>query len=214
MAKAKTANRFTTALDTVMAEVAREYGVDINTHECEHVATHLIAQRHILARMLRGDMRHGDVDNLKTVDALLAPYKAKRDRTRIEVRIVEGVYGIYKCKHCGEQNELEPDTYTPLPDRPAAKPKPAPVEAAPIPVPTPALKPDNVVVQFRENGTGSAIHDVVVPGGIVPPLKRDQPQYGTGNSISPMSVDGSYNGPGRSGYAASVFSDPNPTRKV
>jgi hypothetical protein len=133
----------------LLKRVARELGEKPDAEVVKHVATFRLLRESLQVRLLDG--QHVDPDDLLKVDAVLKQYLPQGKPLAVAIQYVEGVRGIYTCKHCGKRNELKPGEYTPITDKPAkppptadaAKPaaQPSAVAApAPAPAPAPALK--------------------------------------------------------------------------
>jgi hypothetical protein len=127
----------------ILKATAEELGIDASSDRCKQIALlRLLRDNMTTAAMLRQRVPIADVREL---DAMYKAHIPEVEGLQINVNYVEGVTGIYTCKHCGQRNDLEHGSYTPIPDRPAPAPAPVP-EPAPV-----AAKPADNVVDITRN---------------------------------------------------------------
>ena len=97
---------------------AKELGVPVTDWLVKRYAVLMVAHDNAEVELATGG---GNIDHLLKLDEAMQAVRASaptKPKT-VEVKIVEGVRGIYKCRFCGRQNELKPGEYTPLkPDKP------------------------------------------------------------------------------------------------
>jgi hypothetical protein len=136
----------------ILKEVAADLEVEPDSELCTHVSTLRLMRENIQARLLRGE--RVDPDDVLKLDQALRQYLPERKAPSISVSFVEGVVGIYKCQHCGKQNDLKDGEYTPLKSRfdkspqmiegtaTEVKPSPAPTDGNAAPSTAAAAKAD------------------------------------------------------------------------
>jgi hypothetical protein len=123
-------------------ETARQLRCKLTDPRVEHVAMLKLMRENIQARLLLNEKV--DTADVLRLDEALRAYMpvsgsaAANEPHTIKIAYVEGVTGIYRCLHCGKQNELAEGHYKPaveakttLPARAAAlEPKDAPQATA------------------------------------------------------------------------------------
>ena len=199
----------------LLEKVAAEYGVESDSDKADHIATLIVLRKAIRDRAWAGDPLRTDPDDFVKLAEELRQYQPVSKAPVFELRSVEGVIGIYTCKHCHERNELEQGEYTPagalrpfkfkcecgramsFSDKPGENSRLVADDGSLQPI---EPEPEPETVTYRE-GIGSAFHAQVLPKTTeIPPLKRDQPAIGASHAGTSV-VDLWRN-------------DPNPTRKV
>ena len=135
----------------LLGEVAAELNEKPDTDLVKHVATMRLMREAIQIRLLAGE-RVDPADILKIDDAL-KQYVPHRKPPLVELVVVEGVTGIYACKHCGERNNLSEGEYQPIATTRSPEPPPPVIDgevlkpAAPkpkrkaLPAPAPVERP-------------------------------------------------------------------------
>jgi hypothetical protein len=132
---------------------AKELGLKLDDWRVRQMAVLMVAHDDVEVHVATD----GAVDHvehlLKLTDAMAKLRDAvPKQPLKVQFAFVEGCVGIYFCKHCGQQNDLKPNTYTPADSRPALTSdalKPAAVLS------TEGDKPENIA----QGGPHSGAHE-------------------------------------------------------
>jgi hypothetical protein len=202
------ARRKLTVVEQAIKDAAVELGLPKDHWDVERLATlqvMLKAARHKWENGQSSGAASDMVTLMEEITKLRTAAGLASGPREIEVTYVRAVTGIYKCKHCGEENELEDGKYTPAPpprvvDMPSDSVARATATTPAAPENTRVSGPENGAVApseskpapdapkvtHRDGVSASPFHSQVINGREVAPLKKYQPSPYTIRKISPM----------------------------
>jgi hypothetical protein len=99
---------------------AAEFKLDIDDWRTRRLA--MLQAVYAQAEDMLANGRSVDISGLLSLDKAIQEVRESIKKTEpmsVNVTFTEGVRGIYKCKHCGQENELKEGEYTP-PSKPPA----------------------------------------------------------------------------------------------
>jgi hypothetical protein len=115
------------AFEAFKAAAAAKLKLPIDNERVRLLGALQLSHEAMLERMIRGD--NVLPDHVKTLTEAIEGMLPPEMPPSIEVKIVEGVVGIYTCKHCSARNELPPGSYQ-APSKPVKPPSTVDVKVA------------------------------------------------------------------------------------
>jgi hypothetical protein len=116
------------------AEAAEKLRLPVDNDRVRLLAALKLNHEALLERMIRGD--NVSPDHVTTLTEAIEGMLPPEVPSKINIQIVQGVVGIYTCKHCGARNELEEGSY----QAPKEKDSSRTIDAEPVKADEPEAK--------------------------------------------------------------------------